>query len=453
MSENRKNLKSREKFLESLGATNGIQSAWCWANRNERFIVFGLFDDNCDENGQLILSDEWKLNKSKRIASQYSNAVRHINHIVEDGYALKILPQINDKEYSKLHGTAKVKYYYEILHDADLRIDNGKYYADTNYSIHAISQARSTLNTLDLYFAEILFPILVELAQSGETATYQELVREVKRRHPDSEAANNLIDVKVGSRLGAVWSFIREHNCPHIGALIINKTTGKVGSGFPKNLDPKLEKLKCFDYDWAPLLEIFPSFISGEKTIQKIESKKRSRRKRQEANVLFSKYYLDRKTEFENVFIRSEILKLKTKFEEKVTLGFHPGEAFANIMMDALDKGIVNHRSEGPEHVYIGHYVDADSSEPLFGYLKIGSSRDPEQRAKSLVGNVKSPLEFKMLRTWAVETGRSLLIEKWLHAYFADINYKGEFFYDNENGLLNATNSIIHSRWSEYLKL
>ena len=115
MNEDKENVESRDKFLQRLGAFNGIQSAWCWANHEERFIVFGLFDDNCDKEGQLILSDDWKFNKSDHIASQYSNAVKHISHILEDGYSLKILPQINEQEgHLNTPGMKKSSYAMEL---------------------------------------------------------------------------------------------------------------------------------------------------------------------------------------------------------------------------------------------------------------------------------------------------------------------------------------------------
>lgn len=445
--------RSRSAYMASMGAVNKIQGAWSWVNRDERFVVFGLFDHHAQD--QLIFSHDhdWKYRKDDAIKSQHSVSLKHIELVESDGYALKVFPQINDAEYSEKTGNARVADFYEELHDATLDFDAQNYYAVTQSPVHPQNdqQAFYQRTELDIYFAGLIFPILVELAQNSSQASYKRIAQEVHQRHPDSKVAQNLIPLHVGRRLGAIWTFIEKHGCPHIGALVINLNTGEVGDGFSADLDPKAERERCYSYDWSELTELFDQHLESEKSSLAFYSKKREKLKPEQARNDVSRYYNEHKKEIGQIFGYKDIMDHKDKFVMLVEDGYSAAEAFGEIMSEALKTKRVKPHYDGPEYVYLGQYHDTDSNTPLHDYVKIGYSRDPTLRAKQLAGNVAGPLEFKVLYEWRFANGQAYPAEQWLHGYFEDCQYKGEFFHTRGTWLMDTVIQTVQSKWGLYL--
>ena len=114
-----------------------------------------------------------------------------------------------------------------------------------------------TLN--DVQLASVYYPILIDLAKHKHCCTYGELVDKAKERRPNKVIVKNAIAISVGRKLDVVSLFCEKEELPDLTCLIINKTSGEVGSGFLD--DPVATREEVFAFDWSAVSTDFDGFI------------------------------------------------------------------------------------------------------------------------------------------------------------------------------------------------
>ena len=101
---------------------------------------------------------------------------------------------------------------------------------------------------LDIFFAKIYLPILIEVAKSKKCISYGDLVAKSKALHPNDEQIQKSIPRHVGRRLNYLRQRLNLHNLPDLSSLVINNTTQTTGYSY--HLDPTTEQKKVFKCDW-----------------------------------------------------------------------------------------------------------------------------------------------------------------------------------------------------------
>lgn len=279
---------------------------------------------------------------------------------------------------------------------------------------------------LDLQMAELIFPILVDLAPTGGTITYKGVVEAVRSRYPNISEVYRLHHRHVGRRLGTIWQFTEKHGCPHIGALVINQATEECGKGITSFLDPVVEREKIKSFDWSTVTISFESHIKKTRAAQTSKTIKLKKRTYDEAKDLFFEFWARVK---DDVPIKSgEMAKFRDELIASVKEGNSPATALANKLLELINSGITKKESvEG--YVYIGEYRNAQTDEPLFDQVKIGFTTKPlTERAVALSGGVVGPLKFVMTHAWRFPPDYAYAAEQHLHGVFDDHRQTGEFF-------------------------
>jgi hypothetical protein len=285
---------------------------------------------------------------------------------------------------------------------------------------------------LDLELAELIYPILVEIAPTGDTITYKEVVTAVKERYPNALGVKTLHHRHIGRRLGTIWRFTAKQGCPHIGALVINKDTGECGKGITEFLDPVIEREKVKAFDWSTVEFEFEHHIKKTKAAKKSQETKLKKRNYDDAKNLFFEFW--QKIDDEDIahFNVPVPKKEKAKFREElistVQEGHAPATALADKLLEFLEKGDMKKEAvEG--FVYIGEYQDAETGKSLFDKVKIGyTNKGIEERAVALSGGVVGPLKFVMTNAWRFKPGYAYVAEQRLHGIFDAYRQMGEFF-------------------------
>jgi len=101
---------------------------------------------------------------------------------------------------------------------------------------------------LDIFFAKIYLPILIEVAKSKKCISYGDLVAKSKALHPNDEDIQKSIPRHVGRRLNYLRQRLNLHNLPDLSSLVINNTTQTTGYSY--HLNPTTEQKKVFNCDW-----------------------------------------------------------------------------------------------------------------------------------------------------------------------------------------------------------
>lgn len=302
---------------------------------------------------------------------------------------------------------------------------------------------------LDLIVAELMFPILVELAPSGNTIGYKETADLIKDRNPNVPEIANITQRHIGRKLGTIWEFTKSQGCPHIGSLVVLQG-GDCGSGITSivnDLPREREKVKVFD--WSSVSLGFESYINKSK-IKKLErEEKRIKLTRKEAKECFFSYWKNAKNEAP--ISRNEAIELKESVISLVQEGMTPEESLSKELIK-LFNGKVQNKTPEYGYVYIGEYIDSESKQPLFDQFKIGYTTNIKSRAAALGGGVIGPLEFSMKYYWEFESKFAYAIEQSLHGRFSRYRRAGEFF-NNVDGLLaELADDVITTNYGELLK-
>lgn len=301
---------------------------------------------------------------------------------------------------------------------------------------------------LDLIVAELMYPILVELAPTGRTIGYKEIADLIKEKNPNVSEIENITQRHIGRKLGTIWEFTKSQGCPHIGSLVVSKG-GECGSGIAsivKDLPAEREKVKSFA--WSTVSLGFESYISKAKIQKQDREAKRVKRSRDEAKECFFSYWKEIKDEAP--VSRNEAMEMKERILELVRDGASPEEAFSQELIQFLK----TKQRETPDsgYVYIGEYINAETKQPLFDQLKIGYSSNLKNRAVALSGGVAGPLEFDMKYHWEFDPGVAYAIEQGLHGKFSQYRKRGEFFSNLSHLLAELVDDEITQKYAGLLK-
>jgi len=315
-------------------------------------------------------------------------------------------------------------------------MNNKIIYPDINYK---------QVTELDLLMAPLIFPILVEIAPTGKTLTYIEVVELVKARYPDMPEVSTLHHRLVGRRLGVIWRFTEQYGYPHIGSIVVNKSTGECGRGVTEILDPVKERIKVRDFDWSNIELYFNSYLSKTKEAQKTKSKKLVKRKYDEAKTIFFDYWALVKGE--SALKEIELSKSRKELISIVESGHAPATALSNILLNLLKKQECKNLPDSG-YVYIGEYQNVTNDEPLFDLVKIGfTERSVKDRESALSGGVIGPLKFVVNTAWKFEKGFAFPVEQELHGFLDDYRQMGEFFINNDGLIEDLATQFISKKY------
>ena len=118
---------------------------------------------------------------------------------------------------------------------------------------------------LDLKVAKAFYPILIELATSGTTMQYKELIEKAKSIHPNDDDIQKMIPVRCGRVLGVIYRFAEFNNLPRISTLIIGKG-GECGVGITEEHNAQYEREICYAHNWTNEIPKFWEFMKSEET-------------------------------------------------------------------------------------------------------------------------------------------------------------------------------------------
>lgn len=130
---------NRKTFIESCGATcKNWTWSWSFVNHEEKFVIFGEWEDNTDDGNRYILSTDWKIGRSGRRNSGYSQALEHIDLIESHAYSLFTFPmQHGESNEEAESGLARIGTFTPVLTKKALLIVKDKWFAvDINDDIH-----------------------------------------------------------------------------------------------------------------------------------------------------------------------------------------------------------------------------------------------------------------------------------------------------------------------------
>jgi len=142
------------------------------------------------------------------------------------------------------------------------------------------------MTTADIEIGRIYYGLLIDRAPSGRLLSYGDLVAAAKAAHPDNEFVQRAIAVSAGRRLEAVRVFTNQRAYPDITSLVVNASTGEVGSAF--GTDPVARRAEIAAFDWSSVDDQFGEFIVHLHAARPV---KRNKVKRDEAKRLIWEFF------------------------------------------------------------------------------------------------------------------------------------------------------------------
>ena len=114
---------NRKQFIKSHGATcDNWTWSWSFVNHNQRFVIFGAWDRFTNGKKEMILSEDWRINRGGRQSPGYPQSREHIRLVEKDGYELYTFPM----EYT---GPGKIGGFTPELHRKNLTKVRSSWYA------------------------------------------------------------------------------------------------------------------------------------------------------------------------------------------------------------------------------------------------------------------------------------------------------------------------------------
>jgi len=340
---------SRQAFIEAYGAScNNWRNSWSFVNHAEQFVIFGAWDQRLleDGSGTVVFSKKWFTNSKGNKHGSYDRSREHIRLIEDKGYALRTFPmEYSDEDHDENgNGPAKIGSWSPVLSYATLRRVKDDWVALTHdvvpmpKGMYPESEDKRVTEK-DIILAELIFPILLDAVKDKEVLTYGDVVKAVTKKYPDNAAAQSLVPVIVGRRLGVIWRFTQDQGCPHIGSLVINQHTNECGEGITSLLDPEAEREKVYAYPWEGIHVSFKSHLEKERANRKISKKKLKRKKKPDALEVFFEYLKEQESDEEGLpVVRSDLAKHRDRIIELVMEGHEPETAFGLVLADLAKK-------------------------------------------------------------------------------------------------------------------
>jgi len=101
---------NRKQFIESHGATcDNWTWSWSFVNHHEKFIIFGAWDRFSDGKKEMILTEDWRINRGGRKSPGYTQSREHIRLVEDEDYALFTFPMEYSEELEGDDGTGPGK--------------------------------------------------------------------------------------------------------------------------------------------------------------------------------------------------------------------------------------------------------------------------------------------------------------------------------------------------------
>ena len=120
---------------------------------------------------------------------------------------------------------------------------------------------------LDVQLAHLLYPLLIEVAESQGILTYTQLIERAKLHYPDDHRIANLIPVRMGRILWVIYNFVQERDLPRLTLVIVSKKYLVPGSAMDHH-DIEAEQKLCYGYDWSTVDRNFDLYIAdSEKAV------------------------------------------------------------------------------------------------------------------------------------------------------------------------------------------
>ena len=300
---------------------------------------------------------------------------------------------------------------------------------------------------LDLLVAELMFPILVEVAPTGYTLGYKQLSDLIKERNPNVDAIKSLNHRHIGRRLGTIWSFTKGQSCPHIGSIVVSQSDGECGRGIASIVtDLDLERSKVKQFDWSTVELGFNSYIAKAKVNKKEQEISRKKLSYDEAKARFFEYWKSIKDEVPLSSVQAQ--SIRNAMIQHVCKGSFPEEALSIELRQLSGENLPK-----SSFVYLGEYVNSHTKQPIFDQIKIGYTTNVEKRAFALGGGVNGPLEFSILKYWEFSGVSAYAIEQELHLYLKDMRMEGEFFHNKDNLAFELVEEYVAKNHSESLNI
>jgi hypothetical protein len=156
-----------------------------------------------------------------------------------------------------------------------------------------VTQERVT--EIDLILAEAYFKVLVEIAKSGTTIFYGELVQKAKTAFPDNATIQrSALATNAGRRLNVVRMFTIAQGLPDLSSLVINQSSNECGEGFLKSFDPEKIRSDVFSYNWESVDTGFADYVLETKqaiNLLRTKEKKKKTIKLEDAVQMMSDHY------------------------------------------------------------------------------------------------------------------------------------------------------------------
>ena len=102
-------------------------------NHDERFVLFGAWDEFSDGRDWLILNPTWeRSNTTGRKSPAYSEARAYMALVEQEGYSLKIYPMTHSlRDPSDPDGVSVIAGFEPRVYPAELVVRDGQWYART----------------------------------------------------------------------------------------------------------------------------------------------------------------------------------------------------------------------------------------------------------------------------------------------------------------------------------
>ncbi len=101
---------NRKQFIKSHGGTcDNWTWSWSFVNHEKRFVIFGAWDRFSDGKKEMILTQDWQINRGGRKSPGYSQSREHIRLVEEDAYELYTFPMTYSGELEGDDGTGPGK--------------------------------------------------------------------------------------------------------------------------------------------------------------------------------------------------------------------------------------------------------------------------------------------------------------------------------------------------------
>lgn len=172
---------------------------------------------------------------------------------------------------------------------------------------------------LDVQLAHLLYPLLIEVAESQGVLTYSQLIERAKARYSDDCRVANLIPVRMGRILWVIYDFAEERDLPRLTLVVVSKRYLVPGRAMDHH-DIEAEQKLCYAYDWSTVNRNFDLYIAeSEKSVAPLK-----RVKRPQAMRLMSDHYKVNRSSYP-----ANISELRETIIENIINGMDVEDAFA----------------------------------------------------------------------------------------------------------------------------